>query len=192
MRSPSGVAALVADLAVALEGVPWCLIGGQAAILFGSMRATLDVDVSAAVPDDERERTLRRLELGSFAPRIGAPLEFARRTRVLLLIHTPTGIALDLVFAGDGLERDFLARARSVDIDGARVRVIAPEDLVASKLLAGRPRDLEDVEAVVRRNPGLDRSKVRGLLALFEQALDRSDLRSEFERIVGCIETRQA
>ncbi|HVF34423.1 MAG TPA: nucleotidyl transferase AbiEii/AbiGii toxin family protein [Candidatus Saccharimonadia bacterium] len=187
MPSPSGVSSLVADLGRALEGVRWCLIGAQAAVIYGSTRATLDVDASVAIPEHERERLLHRLEMERFHPRIEEPLEFAARTRVLLLVHRPTAIPVDLVLAGAGIEEEFLARAHLIDLDGTNVPVISPEDLVASKMLAGRPRDLEDVESVLRRRRGVDLAEVRDLLVIFEQALDRSDLLTELDRIVGRI-----
>ena len=36
----------------------------------------------------------------------------------------------------------------------------AVEDVVIHKLVAGRPRDLEDVRSIVVKNPGLDRGYV--------------------------------
>jgi hypothetical protein len=56
---------------------------------------------------------------------------------------------LDLVVARDSLEMVFLERARVVDIGGLKVPMITPEDLVIAKLFAHRPRDLEDVRAVL-------------------------------------------
>jgi predicted nucleotidyltransferase len=53
------------------------------------------------------------------------------------------------VLAGPGLEEQFLARAVLVDIGGVRVPVMSPEDLVVTKILAGRPKDIEDVRGIL-------------------------------------------
>jgi hypothetical protein len=63
-----------------------------------------------------------------------------------------------------------------------RVPVISPEDLVVTKILAGRPKDLEDVRGILRQAGATFESKmVRTLLASLEAALDRSDLQPLFE-----------
>jgi hypothetical protein len=67
-----------------------------------------------------------------------------------------------------------------------RVPVACAEDLVAMKVLAGRPRDLDDVAGIARvHGTALDLEKIRRTLRLLERALDRRDLVSELERIVA-------
>jgi hypothetical protein len=58
------------------------------------------------------------------------------------------------------------------------VRFASPEDLVVHKILAGRPRDIEDVRGVIRRNPNLDVGEIQTWLgeigaAVEEPLLDR-------------------
>ena len=49
-----------------------------------------------------------------------------------------------------------------------------------------RPKDLDDAEAVIRaRGPRLDVERIRSTLRLLEAALDRRDLLSELERLLG-------
>ncbi len=57
------------------------------------------------------------------------------------------------------------------------IPVISPEDLVVTKILAGRPKDLEDVRGILReRRASLDLGLIRETLRLLEQALGQSDL----------------
>ena len=54
------------------------------------------------------------------------------------------------------------------------VRVISAEGLVAFKLQGyvndpARVRDLEDIRALLRANPGLDLREIRGYFVLFER-----------------------
>ena len=53
------------------------------------------------------------------------------------------------------------------------------------KILAGRPRDMEDVASVVRARRDLDVEAIRRILRLLERALDRADLVPELERIIA-------
>ena len=68
--------------------------------------------------------------------------EFPRRTGVLPFVHAATGMPLDVVLAGSGLEEEFVSRAQIKDIGGARVPVIDLADLLIAKVLAGRPKDI--------------------------------------------------
>jgi len=80
-------------------------------------------------------------------------------------------------------EEEFLARAETHDIGGINVPVACAEDVLIMKVLGGRPKDLEDVEAILARRKGLDLKRVRATLRLLESALDRSDLISELDRV---------
>ena len=110
----------------------------------------------------------------------------SRRTRVLPFVHTATGMPLDIVLAGSGLEDEFLARARTVDLGGAVVPLLHPEDLVIAKVLAGRPKDIDDAIGLWRiHGETLDGGRVRDVLRLLEEALSQSDLLPAFESIVA-------
>ncbi len=77
---------------------------------------------------------------------------------------------------------DFLERCRRVEMVGLDVPVISPEDLIVSKVLAGRPKDLEDLRGILReRRESLDLEQIRETIGLLEQALGQSDLLPVFE-----------
>ena len=83
-----------------------------------------------------------------------------------------------------GLEDEFLDRAVVTDIGGTGVPVIDVADLLIAKLLAGRPKDIEDARALWRvHGRELDDARVRRTLRLLEAALSQSDLVSTFETL---------
>ncbi len=184
VRSP--VADLLADLAAALDAqrIPWYLFGAQAAIVYGVARLTADVDVTVQAPAHRPvAEWIVTLEAHRFQPRFRDPA-FLAQTRVLPLVHDPTGLPVDLVLAGPGLEEEFLARARRLPIDGVVVPVVDVSDLVILKILAARPKDLDDVAALLRvQGERIDDTRVRRVLALLEEALGQGDLVPEFERL---------
>jgi hypothetical protein len=107
---------------------------------------------------------------------------FIERTRVVPFVHRASGMPVDVVLGGSGLEDEFARRARMIDISGRQIPVIAPDDLIITKILAGRPKDVEDIRAVLgaqRRN--LDLERIRSVLRLLEEALPMSDLVRAFE-----------
>jgi predicted nucleotidyltransferase len=93
--------------------------------------------------------------------------------------------------AGSSLEEEFLQRARIVDVGGVRVPVIAPEDLIVTKLLAGRPKDLEDARTVlIAQGNDLDVSRVHAVLRMIETALDRRDLEPQLDALLRAVGRR--
>ena len=116
-------------------------------------RLSADVDVTLHLDPDEPERFAREMADAGFALRVADP-DFVRRTRVMPFVHGGTGMPLDVVLAGSGLEDEFLDRAYEVEVGSVRLPVIHPEDLVIAKILAGRPKDVEDATTLWRLHGG--------------------------------------
>jgi hypothetical protein len=183
--SPVGPSELLADLARAFGplGIRWLVFGAQATLIWGRPRLTTDVDVTVDAGKLDTTALVTTLGDHHFVLQALATPEFVRNTRVLPLRHEPSGLALDLVLAGPGLEEEFLARSVVVDIGGTPVPVISPEDLIVTKLLAARAKDLEDVRGVLEeRRALLDANRIRDVLSRLEAALGQSDLLPIFER----------
>ena len=177
----------VADLLTAFHAVMkqrrtrWYLFGAQAVAIWGGPRMTADVDVTVEGDPDDPALVDALLSAG-FDSRVEQIRDFVRDTRVAPLVHIESRIPLDVVFAGPGLEEEFLQRVTRVRIGRSRVPVISPEDLVITKILAGRPKDIDDVRGVLsERAETLDLERIRGTLSRVEQALSRADLVPAFE-----------
>ena len=118
------------------------------------------------------------------------PADFAARTHVLPAIHRASGMGLDLVMAGTGIEALFFARSRRQQVEGVSIPVASPEDIIVMKILAGRPKDLDDAGAILAaQGEGTDVELVRQTLRELEQALDRSDLVAALHSLLGKIAT---
>lgn len=184
MPPSSDPANLLRDLSTALRnhGCRWYLFGAQAVTIWGRPRLTTDVDVTVRLDSGTTADLLAPLAAAGFRLPEGFTDEFVRATRVLPMVHEASGMPLDIVLAGPGLEDQFLARAIVVDIDDVAVPVISPEDLLITKVLAGRPKDLEDIRGVLHlRATSLDLGYIGRTLTAIEDALGQSDLRRLFE-----------
>jgi hypothetical protein len=98
---------------------------------------------------------------------------FVKKTLVLPCQDPGTGIRIDLIFSFSPYEHQAMGRAHAVQVGKARVRYATLEDVVIHKMIAGRPRDLEDVRAMLAKNPQVDLAYLRGWLGEFEQALEQ-------------------
>jgi len=161
----------------------WYVFGAQAVIAYGVPRLSADVDVTLALVPDAPERFAGEMETAGFTLRVDDP-DFVRRTRVMPFVHLQTGMPLDVVLAGSGLEDEFLSRAKMVDIGGTPVPLIDLSDLIVAKVLAGRPKDLDDATALWRlHGSALDADHIRRTLRLLEEALSQSDLVPAFDAL---------
>ena len=180
---PAAVELLAALAPVAERWGRWCVFGAQAVVAYGVPRLSADVDVTLALVPDAPEHFARDMQAAGFSLRVSDP-DFVQRTRVMPFVHESTGMPLDVVLAGSGLEDEFLQRAVSIDIGGTRVPVIEQSDLIIAKVLAGRPKDVDDASALWQlHGREMDASRIRHILQLLEEALGQSDLVSSFESI---------
>jgi hypothetical protein len=186
MASP--VVELLAALDSALQslGIRWYVFGAQAAIVHGAARLTADVDATIDVGEHSVAELTRALSRRGFEPRIDDVGEFVARTRVFPAIHRATQMGVDLVLAGTGIEELFFERSQRHVMEGVKIPVASPEDVVAMKVLAGRNKDLDDVSAIVAaQGSALDLTLIRDTLRDLETALDRSDLVRLFEAVLA-------
>lgn len=181
---PAALELLAALAPVLARWGRWYVFGAQAVIVYGVPRLTADVDVTLALEPDTPERFVAEIQAAGFALRVADP-EFVRQTRVMPFVHSATGMPLDIVLAGSGLEDEFLDRAVMTAFGSTTVPVIDRADLLIAKLLAGRPKDLEDARALWHLHGGqLDTARVRRTLQLLEEALSQSDLVPAFDALV--------
>jgi hypothetical protein len=161
------------------------VFGAQAVIAYGVPRLSADVDVTLRLDRDQPEAFAREMDAAGFALRVG-DVEFIRRTRVMPFVHRASGMPLDVVLAGSGLEDEFLDRVRHVKLGDTIVPLLDPEDLVIAKILAGRPKDVEDARQLWRlHGAGLSPERVRSVLAQLEEALSQGDLLPVFDAIAS-------
>ncbi len=184
---PSPLARLFSDLNTVFEHVSsvWYVFGAQAAIIHGAARLSADVDITVMYGDGDPGELIQILKAGGFDIQMEDPVAFIERTRVLPVIHSVSGMPVDIVFGGPGLEEEFAQRAGQYEIEGVKVPVASAEDLVAMKILSGRAKDLEDALAVITaQHEQLDWQRIRSVLAKLENALDRHDLTPVLDELV--------
>ena len=161
------------------------VIGGVAASLWGRPRLTRDVDALVLLEEGRWGEFLAAGIGHGFLPRRADALAFARETRVLLVRHGESGIDLDLVFGSLPFEKEAAIRAKWVDLGGVAIPLSSPEDLIIMKAVAHRPRDLEDIAAILAAQPGLNVRRVRRWLREFSGALEMPEILNDLEALLS-------
>lgn len=163
-------------------GIRSCVIGGLAVQRWGEPRATQDVDLSVLAPVGDERRPLDLL-LGSFVARRPDALAFAMNNRVLL-IQAKNQVAVDVGLAGSAFEVEVMERSSPWVYGDVAIVTCSAEDLVICKLVAGRPRDVSDIEGIVRRQGRrLDVERIRRYGALFADVKEEPELLRPFEEV---------
>lgn len=165
-------------------GVPYALIGGLAVSLQAEPRFTEDVDVVIWVDDDRWPRLIAEASAFRITPRRADVLEFAARTRVLLLQHA-TGVPIDVSCGALPFEQQLIADAAPIAVGPLVVRVASAARLLVMKAVANRPRDWADIESLIRQYPSLDTTEARRFVREFAEALEMPDILEQFDRVVG-------
>lgn len=157
------------------QRVPYMIIGGIANLVWGEPRTTLDVDAAVLVDEAEWPDLIQALR-HAFHVLPKAPMAFLRDTHVLP-VETQHGVRIDLVWARLPYEHKAIARATTEVFAGHRIRVCRPEDLVIHKIISERPKDREDVRAIIRQQRSrLDRRYLRRAVRELARALEQPDL----------------
>lgn len=164
---------LLKRLAVELNTreIPYMIFGGQAVLVYGEPRLTKDIDVTIALGPEEAQPVFDCVEALGLSLLVDDAEDFLRETFVIPAEDPSSGIRVDFVFSLTEYERGAFDRASVVHLGEVGVKFISLEDLVIYKIVAGRPRDLEDVRCVMLKNPQMDKQKIRYWLAQYDTAL---------------------
>ena len=182
--TPGGLEPALCEAAASLDSasVPFMLIGGLALAAWDLPRATLDVDLTVWVPDENLDAVCTSLAT-QFRARVGDPVRFVRRSRVLPLT-TLNGVRIDIVFAAFPFERAMIMRAVRRQLGARAIPVASLEDLILLKVVSPREKDLQDIRLIAntyRRT--LDWTYLLGVGEDLAEALESRAIMTELHRL---------
>lgn len=170
--------------ALAERQLPFVVVGGQAVLLHGEPRLTQDIDITLAASPERLDDALTVCDALGLMPLPEDLREFVSETFVLPAADHATGIRVDMIFSNTEFEQSAVSRAELVQIAGVQVPFASAEDLLLLKLFAGRPRDVEDADGIVRRKgSALDWRYIRRWAAEFERVPGRERLTEAVDRL---------
>jgi hypothetical protein len=146
------------------------VIGGQAVLLYGEPRLTKDIDITLGVGIEHLSDVISVAAKSDLKCLVDAE-SFTRKTMVLPCQDLNTGIRVDFIFSFSLYEKQAIQRARKVKLGNKVVHFASLEDLIIHKMIAGRPRDLEDIHGLLLKNPNVDLSYIRNWLREFSNSL---------------------
>lgn len=170
---------LLESLASALNqcGIDYMIIGGQALLLYGEPRLTKDIDLTLGIGPERLPEILNLVKALGWEVSVESPLEFVQRTMVLPCLDPKSGIRFDFIFSCSPYEQQAMKRVKKVVLGRAEVRFASLEDFLIHKVVAGRPRDMEDIRNVLLKNHQVDFPYISKWLKQFEEAFGQPFLK---------------
>jgi len=167
---------LLKKIAVQLTNlkIPYMIIGGQAVLFYGEPRFTKDIDITLGIGVQELfkiEQVLNKLYLSI---RVKNYKEFAKQTMVIPCIDKKSSIEVDFIFSLSEYERQAIKKAKNVKFGKTTVKIASLEDVIIHKIIAGRPRDIEDIKIMLIKNPKYNIKYIKQWLKKFDVALDQN------------------
>ncbi|MFI5144852.1 MAG: nucleotidyltransferase [Ignavibacteria bacterium] len=137
--------------------IPYMVVGGQAVLVYGEPRLTNDVDFNLGIGPQDADKLLNiGKELG-LNVLVKEPYEFVIRNYVLPMADPESGLRMDFIFGITDYEKIAIARAKDISIENRMVKYCSKEDLIIFKMIAARPRDIEDVKSILLKNDNVDK-----------------------------------
>lgn len=162
-------------------GIPHMVTGSMAANFYATPRMTRDIDLVVELREGDVGRMVALFQDDYYIDR--DMVEQAVRTRSMFnMIHNALVVKVDCVVRKDSeYRREEFSRRRTVNIDGQPVTIVAPEDLILSKLEWAKESrsqmQLDDVRNLLRTVQSLDQA----YLAQWAERLGLSGLYREVQ-----------
>ncbi len=149
--SPGQSALLLLDVIDILNErrILYAIIGAFAASFYGMVRASLDAD--AVISIDHAQQSLQlcddfRLKGLLVEDRKG---DHNDPIREVINVQDRFGNRVDLLIGIRGMAQEVFSRTQKTKFSGSSINIVSLEDLIALKIFAGSPKDLQDVIGVV-------------------------------------------
>lgn len=92
---------------------------------------------------------------------------------VLPTLDEKSGVRVDFIFSFTPYAKQAIERARHIKFGNNAVRFASPEDVIIHKVLAARPRDVENIKSILLKNPDCDKKYIVKWLKEFDQSLNK-------------------
>ena len=125
------------------NNVRYLLVGGWAVGMYGSPRATKDIDFLVSIENNNLEN-LEKALLAFGAPPVDIE-HFKEKGNVIRIGSSP--IQIDIIHEADGINiDDCYLRKEIINVEGIDISVVSRSDLIINKRASGRSMDLADAE----------------------------------------------
>jgi len=177
---------VITKIGKALEksSIPYMIIGGQAVLLYGVPRLTKDIDITLGINIDKLPEIVdiaKSIKLKPLPQNVEA---FVKKTFVLPTKDQKSGARVDFIFSFTPYEKQAIQRGTKIKIKNFPVNFASVEDVIIHKIIAGRPRDIEDAKSVILKNLNFDKRYIKNWLKEFDKSIEGDRFLERFNEIL--------
>jgi len=99
------------------NNIPYMVIGGQAALIYGNLRFTRDIDISLGLDSDNLHLILKIIDDIQLKPIVENPEEFVSKTSTLPVIDQQLNVRIDFIFSFIQFENEAISRCNKILVD---------------------------------------------------------------------------
>ncbi|MCG8450052.1 MAG: hypothetical protein MI725_10805 [Pirellulales bacterium] len=148
------------------QKIPYALIGGWAVRAYGVPRATYDVDVTISLSREQLSELFVAIDALGYDVDDTYQSGWTDTVAGMPLVKAKTFVdgrtlVADLFLAETPFLASLIDRKQLLPVNGFKAWVATPEDIVLLKLMAGRHRDLGDVQDILFMQGQLDETYLR-------------------------------
>jgi predicted nucleotidyltransferase len=141
-------------------GFPYMMTGSMAVAVYAVPRMTRDIDIVVEYQPKDAEKLAGLFERDCYVD-LDSVREAAVNQGMFNIIHNEWFIKADFIARkNDAYRKTEFERRRTIDVEGTRVAVVSPEDLILSKLFWARDSGSEmqqrDARQIIESAPDLD------------------------------------
>jgi len=147
------------------EEIPYVIVGGFAAIVWGRVRTTYVIDIIVDHKKLNIKNFIMFLETNELsAEENDLSQAFSERSHSTILVMEKPFFRIDLQGIYSDLDEEAIAKAKKVNYKDQIIQFCSPENLIAHKLSFGSDRDLEDAEVIfIAQKSSLNMSYLKSL-----------------------------
>ena len=165
------------------NSIEYAIIGGIAVIIYGSQRATKDIDVTILCQLEDLG-SIHELIREKFNPVFQNTLEYFKTNFILPVDEPETNLRVDLAAGLTEFDRSVISRRRKKSFGNVEVFVRSLEDLIIYKLFAGRHIDIDDVQLLWEKNiNSIDKTYLKHTAKKFRE-LEREDILENLNKLL--------
>jgi hypothetical protein len=120
-------------------GIPYMVTGSMAANYYATPRMTRDIDLVVELSEEDVSRVVRLFH-DEYYVDPDMVRQAVQNQSMFNMIHNALVVKVDCVVRKDSeYRREEFARRRAITVTGQRMTIVAPEDLILSKLQLSQP-----------------------------------------------------
>lgn len=143
------------------ENIDYAVVGGLGVFFYGTPRSTMDIDFLMKVNKKDIKDIVNFLRDNDFfASEEDFKMALNEKSHCSM-IDKKSSLRLDIKGVYNTMDKKTLENKRKITLQGTKIYIASPEDLIVNKLLFGSEQDIKDAKSIMIRQENLDENYIK-------------------------------